>query len=94
MQQLRDAAVSPDPDAMAKACKEIEDAASELKAGGADLRHALRRVQGLDYDPADTGSRADILNNAPDVHNLPAPTAYAGAPAADEALRWLRSKAP
>jgi hypothetical protein len=58
------------------------------------LHHALERVQGHDYEPAETGGRANILNNAPDVHNVPAPPGYAGAPPADEALRWLRSKAP
>jgi hypothetical protein len=93
MQRLVDAAANPDPDAMAKACKEIDDATPELKRRRSELRHALSRLQGHDYEPAHSGSRAAVLNNAPDVHDLPATTAYAGAPAADEALRWLRSKA-
>jgi hypothetical protein len=94
MQQLRDAAANPDPDAMATACKEIEDAASQLNVGGTYLRHALMRLQGHDYEPAHLGRRTRVINNAPDRRMPPAPTAYAGAPPADEALRWLKSKAP
>jgi hypothetical protein len=94
MDRLRAAAASPEPDAMAKACKEIQDAASTLNMRPERLRHALRRLQGHDYEPADSGGRANILHNAPDRRNPPAPTAYAGAPPADEALRWLRSKPP
>jgi hypothetical protein len=98
MPQLIAAAGSHDPDAMAQACKDIETAAVDtaLKARlhfPGWLHHALERVQGRDYEPADTGGRANILNNAPDVHMPPASTAYAGAPPADEALRWLKSKA-
>jgi hypothetical protein len=94
MDRLRAAAASPDPEAMAKACKEIEDAASELGVGGADLRHALMRLQGRDHEPAVIGRRGLILNNALGRRMPPAPTAYAGAPPADEALRWLRSNGP
>jgi hypothetical protein len=94
MDRLRAAAASPDPEAMSKACKEIEDAASELEVGGPDLRHALMRLQGRDYEPAVIGRRALILNNALGRRMPPAPTAYAGAPPADEALRWLRSNGP
>jgi hypothetical protein len=101
MDRLLAAAASPDPDAMAQECKNIEDAMAapglKFKAGDTHfpmyLHHALMRLQGYDYEPADTAARARLRNNAPDARNPPAPT-YAGAPPADEALRWLRSKAP